>query len=172
MFRKSILRTVLAACLMLTPMLARGAGSNSTGTITVNATVDTFAEWSSTTPVTINLGTINSMSGATASHAFTLYSNVDCAIAGSTNAGGNNGVLTSGSYTVPTRYRISGDVTGSANLLAATAFFDAGNTYAVDHVAGDGGSYSVTLEVEALPSGGAPESGSYTCGLTLVASWS
>jgi hypothetical protein len=170
MFRKSILASIFAACLMLTPMLVRGAGNDGTGSITVSATVDTFAEWDPTNTYTVTFATINSRSTASASRNLTLYANINCGI--TATAVTNSGVLTNGSYTLTTTYRISGDASGDGNMLGTAAFFNAGNSYAVTHTPGDG-QYTVTLEVDAAPPGtGAPEAGTYECELSLTATWS
>jgi len=50
-------------------------------------------------------------------------------------------------------------------------FFNVGNTYSVVHTSGDG-SYAVNFLVQAVSADDkAPDSGDYTCGVTLTASW-
>jgi hypothetical protein len=182
MFRKSILSSILAACLMLTPMMVRAA-SDSTGTIDVTATVDQFAEWADTAnnytiAATDFSGHINTVSQTrTATRNLTLYSNIAVTLSATTTAGSPNysGILTdgSGTYTLTTQYSITGAGITPVNpgLLAPATFFNVTNTYALAHSAGVG-SYTVTLTVTAAsPAASAPEAGNYTCGLALVATW-
>ena len=78
-----------------------------------------------------------------------------------------------------TKYKITGsgiDV-GSrdgayklADSANAGEFFHSGNTYAVTHVSGTG-AYTVTLSSEMSSPTKAPDSGAYSCGLTLTASF-
>jgi hypothetical protein len=179
MFKKTILSSVLAACLMLTPMMVRGAGNDSTGNITVTVHVDTFAEWAdsaNTYSVTIPTITLSGQT-RTGTRNLTLYSNVNVTL--SATAGANSGILTSsvgtGSGTLDTTYSLGGTGITPTNplntgQLDTTTFF--ANTYDLAHVQGDGGSYTVTLTVEASsPTTGAPESDDYTCGLSLTATW-
>jgi hypothetical protein len=182
MCRKSILSSILAACLMLAPMMARAA-SDGTGTIDVTVTVDQFAEWAdAANNYTISAanfsGHINTVNQTrTATRNLTLYSNIAVTLSATTTAGTPNwgGILTdgSGTYTLTTQYSISGAgiTPTNAGLLAPATFFDAGNTYALAHTAGVG-SYAVTLTVTAAsPANSAPDAGDYTCGLALVATW-
>jgi hypothetical protein len=186
MFRKTIISSILAACLMLTPMLARGAGSDSTGTISITATVDTFAEWGD--PVnnyTIvpadfvhdatqhNLNLVNQTT--TATRDLTLYTNIDVTL--TATAGAHGGLLTdaTNTYHLTTAYSLTGTyVTPAATyggLLDSTVFFTAPVQYGLAHQAGNG-SYIVTLTVTASsPPAAAPEAGDYTCGLSLTAAW-
>jgi hypothetical protein len=182
MFRKTIVSSILAACLMLTPMLARAA-TDSTGTIDVTVTVDQFAEWAdAANNYTISAanfdGHINTVNQTrTATRNLTLYSNIAVTLSATTTAGSPDysGILTdsSGAYTLTTQYSIAGAGITPVNpgLLAPATFFDVTNTYALGHTAGVG-SYTVTLTVTAAsPANAAPEADDYTCGLALVATW-
>jgi hypothetical protein len=182
MFRKTILSSILAACLMLAPMMVRGA-SDSTGTIGVTVTVDQFAEWAdAANNYTISAanfsGHINTVNQTrTATRNLTLYSNIAVTLAATTTSGTPDfsGILTDSSeaYTLTTQYSISGAgiTPTNAGLLAPATFFDVTNTYALAHTAGVG-SYAVTLTVTAAsPATSAPEAGDYTCGLALTATW-
>jgi hypothetical protein len=184
MFRKIIFGSILTVgVMMMTPMLAR-AGSDGTGTIDVTVHVDNFAEWGDaansytiaasdfvhdTTLHNINL--VNQTTTATRN--LTLYTNVNATI--TATAGAHSGILkdATATYSLTTKYSISGaEITPTtAGLLTTTAFFDAGNTYALAHAAGTG-SYTVTLTITATsPAAAAPEAGDYTCGLALTATW-
>jgi hypothetical protein len=186
MFRKTIIRAILAACLMAMPTIVRGAGSDSTGAISITATVDNFAEWGDSandytilatdfvhdgTQHTINL--VNQT--MTASRDLTLYSNVNVTL--TAVAGAHSGILTdsTNTYYLTTAYSLSGaNITpaiGYTGLLDSSVFFTAPVQYALAHQAGLG-IYTVTLTVTASsPPAAAPEAGDYTCGLSLTAAW-
>jgi len=166
---------VVAAGLMLAPMALAGS---TPATVSITATVDTFAEWANASP-TIGPDDWSGHIGAvdqtrTATKALTLYANVTTTL--TPTAGTNSGILTNGTETLATSYKITGDVTvpDVAYKPAGSAggeFFAAANTYTVTHVAGDG-SYGMSVSVQVVsPNNKAPNAGDYTCGVTLTASW-
>lgn len=142
--------------------------------IQVAARVDAFAEWADASPVIFEAdwsGHITQVNQRqTASRQMILYANTDAVIAA--RPGLNNGILTQGSYTLETAYRLTGAV-GMADrgFVPAQQFFSSQNMYPLAHVAGTG-AYAITLEMQAAsPPADAPEQGVYTCGLTLTAAW-
>lgn len=156
------------------------AGTTAT-TITITGTVETFAEWDSTTQTIAAAdfdGHITAVNQTrTATKTFRLYMNGDVSIA--PTAGANGGVLTdtaTGTQTLTTQYRVTGDVMvpdGAYKLagVGAGQFFAAGNTYAITHNAGDG-SYDVIFSVQMIsPAAAAPDAGDYTCGVVLTATF-
>jgi len=166
---------VVAAGLMLAPMASAGSAP---ATVSIAATVDTFAEWANASPAIApgdwggHIGAANQT--RTATKALALYANVTTTL--TPTAGTNSGVLTNGTDTLATSYKITGDVTvpDVAYKPAGSAggeFFAAANTYTVTQVAGDG-SYAINLSVQAVsPNNRAPDAGDYTCGVVLTASW-
>jgi hypothetical protein len=142
--------------------------------ITITARVDEFSEWADPSPVIFETdwsGPLNKMNKPqTVSKQLTLYSNTDATIAARPAL--NNGILTMGSNTLETAYRITGAVAApDQRFKPAGEFFGAQNVYTVPHVAGTG-AYAINLEVQASsPQSAAPEQGLYTCGVTLTASW-
>ena len=149
--------------------------------IGITGTVDTFAEWSSSNNTTIAGGDFSStvnLTGEdiTVSRALALYANTTVTItaAGTTNSG----IATNGTDTMTTSYQLTGaDITtpDSAWKAAGTLegeFFYASNSYEVTHTGGDG-AYEVTLEVQLESADDrAQDAGSYTCEVTLTATWS
>jgi len=176
--RKWMVLTAVAVVLMLA-QTASAAGS-APAVVTITATVDSFAEWADASPAIVpgnwtgHVGAVNQT--RTATLALTLYANVTITLTptGSTNSG----ILTNGTETLSTSYKITGDVTAPDGSYkpagtAAGQFFATApaNTYTVTHVAGDG-SYAVNLLAQAVsPNNRAPDAGDYTCGVTLTASW-
>jgi len=181
--RKWMVLTAVAVVLMLAPTASAGSAP---AVVTITATVDSFAEWAAPLP-SITAGDwfaggipATSFSAVnqtlTASLALTLYANVATTITptGSTNSG----ILTNGTETLSTSYKITGNVTApdEAYKPAGTAggqFFATApaNTYTVTHAAGDG-SHAINLLVQAVsPNNRAPDAGNYSCGVTLTASW-
>lgn len=156
-------------------------GGEDAATVTINATVEAFAEWEDDAPTIAttdwdNGDTITASGQAiTASLDMTLFSNITATV--TPTAGANSGILTNGTETLETSYMVTGDVTtDDVDYVAAGSemgeFFNAGNTYEVAHVSGDGGNYSVVLGVKAVsPSDGAVDAGDYTCGVVMTASW-
>ena len=178
MFKKSLIRAILAAGLLLTPLMTR-ATTVTSGDIAITATVDQFAEWATVAPIAAAAfdGHVNAVNQTRTAHEdLTLYSNINVTLAATTTVGNPDysGILTdaSATYTLSTAYKISGaGIAGSGALLAPAAFFNVANTYALTHTAGQG-SYTVTLTVTAAsPAASAPEAGDYTCGLALTATW-
>jgi hypothetical protein len=171
---RNVAKWTVALLGLLIPAMAH-AGSTVT-TITITATVDGFAEWASST------GTIaaSDFSGhitaanqsVTASLPNTLYSNITTTITPTTGA--HSGVLTNGTQTLTTAYQITGVDTPDSSYKPADAtsgdFFDVANTYTLTHVSGTG-SYTVNLLAQATSGALAPDSGNYTCGVVLTASW-
>lgn len=154
-------------------------------TVSMTATVDTYAEWSDTSP-TIGAGDwTGSVDGTTINYVgedltvtknLSMYANADITI--SAAGGTNSGIATTGASvdTLTTSYQIRGDVTvpDSAYKAAGTGggeFFEVSNTYTVTHTPGDG-SYAIDLMVQLeSDDAGSNESGNYTCDLILTASW-
>jgi hypothetical protein len=187
MFSKTIIGgAILAVCLMLAPMPARGAGSDGTGTISITATVDTFAEWGDSANNYViaasdfvhdtNQHDINLVNQTTtATRDLTLYSNVDVTLTATAGAHGGKLKDASGTYSLTTAYSLTGTYLAAAptygGLLDSSVFFTAPVQYSLTHQAGSG-SYTVTLTVTASsPPAAAPEAGDYTCGLSLTAAW-
>ncbi len=124
MFRKTILSSILAACLMLTPMMVRAA-TDGTGTIDVTVTVDQFAEWAdaannySITAANFDghITTVNQT--RTATRNLTLYSNIAVTLSATTTAGSPDysGILTdgTGTYTLTTQSPL-GTATGTQTI--------------------------------------------------------
>ena len=177
MFKRTLwsVLSVLAVCFLL-PSVA--LGGSAAATVSITATVDTFAEWADASP-TIAAADWNGHITAvdqtrTVTEAMTLYANVTTTL--TPTSGTNTGILTSGTETLTTSYQIQGDVTvpDSAYMAAGTGegqFFEATNTYTVTHSAGDG-SYAISFMAQAVsPADRAPDSGDYTCGVVLTASW-
>ena len=167
--------TAVAVGLML-GQTASAAGS-APASVSITATVDSFAEWANASPAIVagdwtgHVGAVDQT--RTASLALTLYANVTITL---TPTSTGTGILTNGTNTLSTSYKIAGDVTvpDAAYKPAGTGsgeFFAAANTYTVTHVAGDG-SYGINLLVQAVsPNNRAPDAGDYSCGVTLTASW-
>ncbi|HVT82224.1 MAG TPA: hypothetical protein VHM90_16395 [Phycisphaerae bacterium] len=172
---------LIALCTLLAAFAARPIGVQAAGsvgaTVSITATVDVFAEWDDAAPVVIagdwdgHVTAVNQTRNVTA--ALTLYSNGNVTI--TPTAGANSGILTSGGHTLTTSYKLTGDVTVPdvayhAAGSAAGQFFDVANTYSITHLAGVG-SYAVNLLVKAVSPATAPDSGDYTCGVVVTASW-
>ncbi len=151
--------------------------------VSMTATVDSAAEWANATPTIAAGDWTGSVSGTTISvvgedltvtKALTLYTNVDVTLtqAGSTNSG----ILTQGAETLTTTYQIQGDVgtPDAAYKVAGSGageFFNASNTYTVTHAGGDG-TYTINLLVKAESDNAqAEDSGNYTAGVTITATW-
>ncbi len=172
--RKLTLAVVVAGCLMVPSVVLASAEC----TVTITATVDTFAEWADATPAIVATdwdGHITAVDQTrTASLALTLYANVTSTV--TPTAGTNSGILTTGTETLTTSYKVTGDVTvPDGDYMAAGTgvgdFFEETNTYSVTHLAGDG-SYALTLGVQAVsPADRAPDAGDYSCGVVLTATW-
>jgi len=152
-------------------------GGSDAATVSITATVDSFAEWANAAPAiaaadwTAHISAVDQ--AITASLALTLYANVNTTV--TPTAGASSGILTNGTETLSTSYKITGDVgTPDTDYKAAGAgegaFFNE-NTYSVTHVAGDG-SYALTLGAKAVsPNNRAPDAGDYSCGVVLTATW-
>jgi hypothetical protein len=175
MRRTWMVLTAVAVFLMLA-QTASAAGS-APASVSITATVDPFAEWANASPA-IGAGEWTGHVGAvdqtrTATKALSLYANVTITLTPSSTG---TGILTNGTNTLSTSYKITGDVTEpdiayKAAGTGAGEFFAAANTYTVTHVAGDG-SYAINLLVQAVsPNDRAPDAGDYTCNVTLTAGW-
>ena len=180
MYLKALPFVVAAVCLGLA---ALAIGGTSVATVSITATVDSFAEWSSPTP---SIGAGDWTGGAsghvaatdttiTVTKVLTLYGNVETTITPTTTS--NDGILTNGTETLTTSYKITGDVGGGGDALykdagtGAGEFFNASNAYTVTHTPGDG-SYTVNLLVKAVSAADkAVDSGYYTCNVVLTAEW-
>jgi len=172
----------LGAFLLLS--LAAWAATDDT-VVSMTATVDSFGEWEDAAPViaagdwtSTGAGSTISAAGEdlTVTKAMTLYANANMTL---TQAGtANAGILTEpgNSDTLITSYQIQGDVdVPDAAYKAAGAgvgeFFNAGNTYTVTHVPGDG-SYAIDLLVKAESDDvAASDAGDYVASLTITATW-
>lgn len=143
-------------------------------TITINATVDAFAEWADPSPVVITSDWSGPLAKLkqqqTVTKTLVLKTNTNTIITPS--AGSNNGVLTHHGHTLPTAYQILGSVTSPDHgFKPAEQFLNRGNTYQVEH--NDGiGTYNIDLKVQAsVPPDTAPDAGVYTCSVVLTATW-
>jgi len=171
----SALAVLFAA--VISSLVAWGAGSVAT-VITLTGTVDSFAEWDAPTHSIVAAdwdGHITAVNQSrTVSKTYQLYTNVTVTITptGTTNSG----ILTNGTQTLATEYMITGgiDSPDGAYKVAGTGlgqFFAVLNTYALTHVSGTG-AYNVILGARMKsPTASAPDSGDYTCGVTLTAAW-
>ncbi|MGA2498351.1 MAG: hypothetical protein ABSH20_11455 [Tepidisphaeraceae bacterium] len=165
----------LSVCLIF-PLIGWGAGSAGT-TVTINATVDQFAEWGSA-PYTIaaadwtgHITATNQSRTLTLSKTLTLYANANVTV--TTTDGVNSGVLTNGTQTLTTEYKVTGgdlhvaDV--DADYISSAAFL--AKSYHIDQVPGDG-AYTMTLAVRMTsPNNRAPDAGNYQCVLNMTATW-
>lgn len=160
------------------PLLAWGAGSVAT-VITLTGTVDSFAEWDAGTHSILASdwsGHITAVNQSrTVSKTYKLYTNVTVTLTptGTTNSG----ILTNGTQTLTTEYKLTGNIDGGGDAdykVAGTnagQFFHSANEYTITHVSGTG-AYDVTLGARmSSPTASAPDSGNYTCGVTLTAAW-
>jgi hypothetical protein len=169
---------VILFAAVISPLVAWGAGSVAT-VITLTGTVDAFAEWDAGTQTitaanwTGHITAVNQ--SRTVTGAYHLYTNVTVTITptGSTNSG----ILTNGTQTLVTEYQITGgvDTPDVGYKVAGTGggqFFEAAaNHYHLTHVSGTG-VYDVNLLARmSSPAASAPDSGDYTCGVTLTATW-
>ena len=173
--KKLVLFGLLVACFALPSVVL---GGDDPADVSITATVDAFAEWADAAPSigaddwSAHITAVNQ--SQTVTEAMTLYANVNNTL--TPTSGANSGILTNGTDNLTTEYKITGDVgtPDAAWKLAGTGggeFFNVGNTYSVTHTPGDG-SYAVNLLVRATsPANRAPNSGDYTCGVTLTASW-
>ncbi len=180
---KKLLPVLAAACVLTVPAILL---AGTTGTlVTVSEQVDSFAEWDSAThtiAVADFTAHITAVSQSqTADGSYTLYSNCATSILPTAVAGApdNSGVLkdvTSATYSLTTSYKLTGagltapDAAWKAAGNAAGQFFNAGNTYAIAYVLGTG-SYSVHLQVQAVSGPVAPPADTYTCRVTLTATF-
>jgi hypothetical protein len=148
--------------------------SSTKANVTITARVEEFTEWADASPVIFEAdwsGPIDRVNQQQiTSKRVVLYSNADTVI--SARPGLNNGVLTQGASTLDTAYRITGAVAApDQRFKPAGEFFSPQNVYPVTHVIGTG-AYAINLEVQmSSPPSAAPESGLYTCGVTLTAGW-
>jgi len=152
-------------------------------TVSMTATVDSFAEWSVASASIAAGDWTGSVSGTsineigetlTVTKAMAIYASTNVAL--SAAAGTNSGIATNGTETLTTSYKITGDVgTPDASWKAAGSgageFFEAANTYTVAHTPGDG-SYTINLLVQLESAADrAQDAGDYTCSLTVTATW-
>lgn len=182
MSRKTTIAALfVGAMLALAPVALAG---NDVATVSVTATVDSFAEWADASPEIVSGEWTGSTDGTTISvvgesltvtEAMTLYANANVTL--STAGTTNDGIATNGSETLTTSYMITGDVgTPDVDYLAAGTgegeFFEDGvNTYTVTHSPGDG-SYAINLGAKVQSAASrAQDAGDYTCTLTLTATW-
>jgi hypothetical protein len=170
----------VAALLLLSSPAWAGT---SDATVGMTATVDSFAEWADASPSIVAGDWTGSVDGTTISKVgeyltvtkgLTLYANANVTL--TATAVSNSGVATLGSDNLTTSYKITGDV-GTPDVAYKAAgtgggqFFNAGNTYAVTHVPGDG-SYAISLGVKLESAANrAQDAGNYTCSIKLTATW-
>jgi hypothetical protein len=180
MSKNFFVRALAVACLMATPLISWGTGSTG-ATVSITGTVDAFAEWADTAPVIAAAdwdAHITAVDTAqTVTKVLTLYTNATVTI--TPTAGANSGILTNGSQTLITQYKLTGatlaGTADSAYKLAGTAagqFFNASNNlYTITHSSGTG-SYDINLVAQMQSqSHVAPDAGDYTAGVVLTASW-
>ena len=173
--KKSIF-VLLGACLLLAPMaLAGGSGTNTT--VTVNATVDQFFEWTDVNPsITIAAPFTASAQTKDSDVLLTVWTNVGATIT-PTTADGKLGVLTSDHDTLTTEYQMTGSdlVTPDGawkSSGAAGTFNTGGNSYQVKLV-DTTGIYTMTMKAQATTSATkANDAADYSCQVVLTASWS
>jgi hypothetical protein len=144
----------------------------------ISAQVDQFCEWAGTDSPTTNIilqtdwsGPINHVNQMQfISHPVTLYTNGDAHISAQPSL--NNGILTMGSQTLDTQYRLTGALASpDRSFKSAAEFFSATNIYTVTHQPGIG-SYTLNLEVQmSSPPDAAADTGIYSCGIALTAAW-
>jgi hypothetical protein len=128
----------MVAATALLCLAAAANGGSAPASVSITASVDSFAEWADASP-TISAGDwnghINAVDQArTVTKALTLYANVNVTL--TPTAGDNDGILTNGSETLSTSYMITGDVgtPDAAYEPAGTGsgeFFNTGNTYSI-----------------------------------------
>ncbi|MBM4019044.1 MAG: hypothetical protein FJ288_12070 [Planctomycetes bacterium] len=179
--RKVFQAGIAAVLVALLFGLAPGATDNCI--VSITGTVDPFAEWSAAAPAIAAGEFTGSVDGTTisqvgevleATKGLTLYANANVTVTAAGTA--NSGIATNGTETLTTKYKITGDVTvpDAAWKTAGSGvgqFFNAGNSYSVTHVAGDG-SYAIDLSVRLeAPADRSPDAGDYTCSITLTATW-
>jgi len=178
--KKALFFMCLAMALLMVVRLMTGPGGvragerTATTTITVNAQVAEFTEWADASPVIFAAdwpGPIDKVrQKQTVAKQIVLYTNTNTMI--TAKPGLNNGVLTQGSQTLDTAYRLGGAVVApDRGFKPAGEFFGPQNVYPLAHVPGTG-AYVITLEVQmSSPKDAAPEEGMYVCGVTLTAGW-
>lgn len=166
---------VVGAMVWAAPVWGRAHSSSST--ISISATVERFAEWADAGPVVVESDwpAINKANQTrTISKPLTLYTNTDAAI--TAQPGENGGVLTRGSQSLNTAYRITGKVTNPDSAFKAAGsgageFFNSNNIYSVTHETGVG-AYPINLDVQiSSPADMAVDPGLYHCTLTLTVGW-
>jgi hypothetical protein len=172
---KNLRFAVLAACLLV-PSMALAGGSGTNTTVTVNATVEEFFEWTDVAP-SITLANFTA-SAQTKSNTvlLTVWTNKGATITPST-ADGKDAVLTKGTEILTTVYKMTGaDLVTPDNSWktsgAAGTFNTGGNSYTVQQ-AGGTGVYTMTMNAQATTSAvKANDAGAYSCQVVLTATWS
>ncbi len=160
-----------------------GSGNQNHVPLYITAYVDSFAQWDTTTQTIATAdfsGHITAVNQSqTASKTFHLYSNTACSIKATAASGSpdNNGILTGPtSATLTTAYMLTGSGLSSPDGSWKAAgtnggqFFSSSNSYSINYSSAVS-DYPVTLQAQATSGASAPPSGSYTCRLTLTASW-
>ena len=177
---KSLVQGTLAACLLALPLTALGVPTNTPTNITITEIVDPFLEWDSTNTNTIDATNLGHITDATTAKSFTrslnIFTNTNATLAPTAGVG-NAGVLTGAVHgqTLLTTYKLAGAgvdaLTRDAAFVSAAAFINAGNNaYSITHVSGTG-TYVVDLSVKADPNGTAADADTYSCIITLTATW-
>jgi hypothetical protein len=174
--RSFVATLAVISTLILTTRAVANVPSAST-TITISARVDKFAEWADNAPIVIESDwpAINKVGQSrTISKALTLYTNTDAVI--TAQPGQNQGILTLGSETLHTAYRLTGKLANPDPAFKTAGpnpgeFFNSANAYRITHEHGVG-AYPLKLDVQASnPSDTASEPGLYTCTIILTAEW-
>lgn len=179
---RKVLRVACAGALVAV-LFGLAAGATDDCVVSITGTVEPFAEWSDAAPTIAAGDFTGSVDGTTISQvgevlettkALTLYANANITITAAGTA--NSGIATNGIETLTTKYKITGNVTvpDAAWKTAGSGvgeFFNAGNSYSLTHVSGDG-SYAINLGVRLeSPAARAADAGNYTCSVTLTATW-
>jgi hypothetical protein len=173
----------IIAFVMLASVLCGGASTawsgarSSSTTITINLTVDKFAEWAdsgqvvvqSEWPAVTQVGQSRSVTKP-----LTLYTNADANIVA--EAGANGGILRLGSQSLTTEYKLTGKLANPDSRFKPAGsspgeFFNSGNVYRVIHEEGVG-IYPLALDIQATsPSKEAVDPGVYSCSIILTVGW-
>jgi hypothetical protein len=172
---KAITVLALAGALLLGNVSAWSKSASMT--ITINATVEKFAEWADAGPVIVQSDwpAINKVGQTrTVSKPLTLYTNTDTMI--TAEGGENGGILRRGSQTLATEYMLTGKLANPDSHFKPAGssfgeFFNPGNVYRIAHEPGVG-TYPLNLNVQMTsPAKEAVDPGQYTCTIILTVGW-
>jgi hypothetical protein len=171
------LKAVLIALLVAVVVPCQAfAKPRSSVAITIKATVQPFAEWADTNPISFELDAAGVPQGADRacilSKSVTLYTNTETRIV--PVAVSNDGVLSNGAKTLPTTYRLTGPVANPDSAFKAPAqFFSPGNVYQLSPTSRVG-AYSITVSVQTtkpVEARGDADMRQYACSIQLTAVW-